>query len=51
MVRAVAQIRQKNVFRATVLKTLGRVCLVFLRIETSIIKTPTKKTVFSKKKV
>ena len=38
------------VFRATVLKTLGRVSSVvfFLRIETSIIKTPTKKpTVFS----
>ena len=32
-------------FRATVLKTLGRVgsVIFFLRIETSIIKTPTKK--------
>jgi len=32
------------VFRATVLKILGRVGSVFFRIETSIIKTPTKKT-------
>ena len=35
---------KKNlVFRATVLKSLGRVKSFFLRIETSIIKTPTKK--------
>ena len=38
------------VFRATILKTLGRVgsvFVLFLRIETSIIKTPTKKNLFS----
>ena len=42
------------VFRATVLKTLGRVgsvCFVFLRIETSIIKTPTEKKRYFRKKV
>ena len=42
------------VFMATVLKTLGRVGSVFfLRIETSIIKTPTKKKhgIFVKKRV
>jgi len=36
--------RPKNlVFRATVLNTLGKVGSAFLRIETSIIKTPRKK--------
>jgi len=36
------------VFRATVLKTYGRVSSFLFRIKTSIIKTPTKKkTVFS----
>jgi len=44
------------VFRETVLKTLGRVgsvvfvVVVFLRIKTSVIKTPTKNGIFVKKK-
>ena len=38
------------VFRATVLKTLGRVGSVFLRVKTSIIKVPTKTKRYFRKK-
>jgi len=45
------QNKNNLVFRATVLKTLGRVGSVFfLRIKTSIIKTPTKKERYFRKK-
>jgi len=46
--RIVTEAKKNNlVLRATVLKTLGRVGCFLLRIETSIIKTPTKNTFFS----
>ena len=50
---SIAKAKKNLVFRATVLKTLGRVgsvIFLLLRIETSIIKTPTKKnSIFVKK--
>jgi len=47
-----ASLSQKSnlVLSATVLKTLGRVGSVFLRTETSIIKTPTKTTRYFRNK-